>query len=85
MILGDGDQTMDFVHIADIARANLLAAATPHVDEVFNVATGISTSLRELAMALAEVMGAPGMTPEHGPERATNGVRSRRADVTKAR
>jgi UDP-glucose 4-epimerase len=85
LILGDGEQTMDFVHIADVARANLLAASTPHVGETFNVATGVSTSLRELATALAAAMGATELVPEHGPERATNGVRSRRADITKAR
>jgi UDP-glucose 4-epimerase len=84
LILGDGSQTMDFVHIADVARANVLAASTPHTGETFNVATGTSTSLAELADALVRVMGAEGMTPEHGPERATNGVRSRRADITKA-
>jgi UDP-glucose 4-epimerase len=85
LILGDGEQTMDFVHIADVARANLLAACTPHVGEVFNVATGVSTSLKELATALAAAMGADELVPEHGPERATNGVRSRRADIAKAR
>ena len=85
LILGDGEQTMDFVHIADVARANLLAACTPQVGETFNVATGVSTSLRELATALADAMGAGELVPEHGPERATNGVRSRRADITKAR
>lgn len=85
LILGDGQQTMDFVHIADVARANLLAAATPHVGETFNVATGVSTSLAELATALAAAMGAEELVPEHGPERATNGVRSRRADISKAR
>jgi UDP-glucose 4-epimerase len=85
LILGDGSQTMDFVHIADVARANLLAAATPSVGEAFNVGTGTSTSLLELATALADVMGAPELTPEHGPERATNAVRTRRADTAKAR
>jgi UDP-glucose 4-epimerase len=84
LILGDGEQTMDFVHIADVARANVRAAATEHVGETFNVGTGVSTSLRELAVALTEVMGAPELQPVHGPERATNGVRSRRADVDKA-
>ena len=63
LILGDGEQTMDFVHIADVARANLLAAATPHVGETYNVATGVSTSLRQLAVALTEVMGAEDLAP----------------------
>ena len=85
LILGDGSQTMDFVHIADVARANLLAASTTRVGEAFNVATGTSTSLRELADALVEVMGASGLDPVHGPARATNGVQARRADVSKAR
>ncbi|MGZ7015325.1 MAG: NAD-dependent epimerase, partial [Acidimicrobiales bacterium] len=69
----------------DVARANVLAAATPHVGEVFNVASGNSTSLAELAAALTRVMGKPELVPVHGPERATNGVRSRLADITKAR
>ena len=40
LILGDGSQTMDFVYIEDVARANLLAAAADVTDEVFNVASG---------------------------------------------
>ena len=85
LILGDGTQTMDFVHVADIARANVLAASTGHVGETFNVASGSSTSLAELAAMLTNVMGAPDLTPVHGPARATNGVQSRQADITKAR
>jgi UDP-glucose 4-epimerase len=85
LILGDGSQTMDMVHVADVARANLLAAATPHTGQTFNVASGTSTSLAELASALTRVMGAPALAPVHGPERATNAVRSRLADTTKAR
>ena len=38
LILGDGLQTMDFVYIEDIARANLLAAESDVTDEVFNIA-----------------------------------------------
>lgn len=85
LILGDGSQTMDFVHVADVARANIIAGTTPHEGEVFNVGRGISTSLAELAAALTRVMGAEQLTPIHGPERATNAVRSRRADISKAR
>jgi len=73
------------VHVSDVAKANVLAAATPHVGETYNVATGTSTSLAELAAALSRVMGAPELVPVHGPERATNGVQSRLADISKAR
>ena len=83
IIHGDGLQTMDFIHVADIARANILAATTPATDEVFNVATGISTSLRDLAEALLDVMGVD-LEPEYAPARALVNVQSRRADITKA-
>jgi UDP-glucose 4-epimerase len=52
--LGDGMQTMDFVHVADIARANILAAEAPVTDDVFNIACGVETSLNDLAHALPE-------------------------------
>ena len=58
LILGDGRQTMDFVHVADVARANLLAATADVTDDVFNVASGTETSLAELARTLLAVMGA---------------------------
>jgi UDP-glucose 4-epimerase len=83
LILGDGLQTMDFVHVADIARANILAARAPVTDEVFNVASGTETSLKELAQALSEVMKSD-LAPEHGPARAVNGVTRRLADTTAA-
>lgn len=80
LILGDGLQTMDFVHVADIARANILAARADVTDEVFNVASGTETSLKELARALSEVMKSD-LAPEHGPARAVNGVTRRLADT----
>src|SRR3954451_5076144 len=43
LILGDGTQTMDFVYIGDVARANVLAAESALTDEVFNVASGTET------------------------------------------
>jgi UDP-glucose 4-epimerase len=80
LILGDGLQTMDFVQVADIARANILAARADVTDEVFNVASGTETSLKELAQALSEVMKSD-LAPEHGPARAINGVTRRLADT----
>ncbi|UIP01535.1 NAD-dependent epimerase/dehydratase family protein (plasmid) [Halobaculum sp. CBA1158] len=55
---GDGSQTRDFVHVADVVRANLAAAATEHTGEAFNVATGESVSIRDLADVVVDVTGA---------------------------
>jgi UDP-glucose 4-epimerase len=84
LILGDGSQTMDFVYIGDVARANLLAACSDASDEVFNVACGVETSLLELANLLIEVMGAD-VAVEYGPERSVNKVPRRLADTAAAR
>jgi UDP-glucose 4-epimerase len=83
LIFGDGEQTMDFIYIDDIARANLLALQSDHNDEVFNVASGAETSLNELAATLAKVMGSA-LAPEHGPERSVNPVPRRLASTEKA-
>jgi UDP-glucose 4-epimerase len=80
LILGDGRQTMDFVHVADIARANMLAAESPRTDEVFNIACGVETSLNDLAHALLEVMKSD-LSPEYGPARTVNSVTRRLADT----
>jgi UDP-glucose 4-epimerase len=84
LILGDGSQTMDFVYMQDIARANMLAAQTDLTDVVFNVASGTETSLLELAQMLLRVMGSDSPV-EHGPARAVNGVTRRLADTSFAR
>ena len=46
LIFGDGTQTMDFVCVPDIARANVLAAEADVTDAVFNIASGVETSLQ---------------------------------------
>ena len=84
LIFGDGRQTMDFVFTADIARANLLAAASDVTDGVYNIASGTETSLLGLAEALLEAMGSD-LPVVHGPDRAVNGVTRRLADVEAAR
>jgi UDP-glucose 4-epimerase len=83
LIFGPGDQTMDFVEVRDVARANILAAKADCTDEVFNVASGTETSLNQLADTLLRVMGS-GLRPEHRPERKVNAVQRRLADTAKA-
>jgi len=84
IIFGDGQQTMDFVHVRDVARANILGAKSNATDEVMNIASGTETSLLDLAQALASVMGQRGVSPEFGPERSVNPVPRRLASTGKA-
>lgn len=84
LILGDGGQTMDFVYIEDIARANILAAKSSVTDDVFNVASGVETSLDDLANSLLRVMNS-GLKPEYGPARKVNAVPRRLAETQNAR
>jgi UDP-glucose 4-epimerase len=83
LIFGDGKQTMDFVCVPDIARSNVLAAEADVTDAAFNIASGVETSLLELAQTLLRVMGSD-LPVEHGPERAINGVTRRLADISSA-
>jgi UDP-glucose 4-epimerase len=83
-IFGDGTDTMDFVHVHDVARANLLAAASAETDSVFNVGSGVETSLSALADTLLAVMGSP-LRPEHQAPRTVNAVGRRLASTGAAR
>lgn len=84
IIFGDGLQTMDMIHVVDVARANVLAAASPASDVVFNVGRGKETSLLDLAHLLAETLGRPDLRPVHEAERAVNPVPRRLADIEEA-
>jgi UDP-glucose 4-epimerase len=84
LIHGDGRQTMDFVFTEDIARANLLAAASDVTGDVFNIGSGTETSLVQLAEALQRAMGSH-VALEFGPSRGVNTVTRRLADVSHAR
>jgi UDP-glucose 4-epimerase len=85
LIFGDGLQTMDLVHVTDVARANILAAEAPVSDAVFNVGTGTETSLLDLAGFFATAMGRPDLRPAHMEERAVNPVPRRLASIAAIR
>lgn len=83
LIFGDGTQSLDFVYVSDVARANVLAAQSDVSDEVFNVGTGIQTSLNELCGMLLDITGSS-LRPEHREARKVANVQTRRAGVEKA-
>src|ERR1700756_1127982 len=83
LIFGDGTQSMDFVFVGDVARANLLAAQSDVTDEVFNVGTGTQTSLSELCDLLLQLTDSS-LRPERREARQVANVQARRARVEKA-
>jgi UDP-glucose 4-epimerase len=85
IIFGDGKQTMDMLHVRDIARACLLAAISPASDVALNVGSGTETSLYGLARHLAQAMGRPDLEAVFWEERAINPVPRRLADTALAR
>ena len=68
-VYGDGEQTRDFVHVADVAAAFLAAAGGRGDDRRLNIGTGVETSVRQLHTLLADLCGAPD-DPACAPARA---------------
>jgi len=82
-IFGDGEQTRDFVNVADVAAANLAAAFTADVRGVFNIGSGGRITINELARVMQEVSGVH-VGVEYAPERPGD-VRDSLADISAAR
>lgn len=57
IIFGDGSQAYDFIHVSDVARANILAMKSSATDDFFNVGMGIKTTINELVDMLLELTG----------------------------
>lgn len=83
LIFGDGTQTMDLIYIDDVTDANITAMESDVTDDVFNVASGIETSLLELLQLVLKVTGS-NLKPEFLPARTINPVPRRLADTKKA-
>src|SRR5262245_8263638 len=77
-IFGDGLQSRDFVYVADVSKALMLAAEKPGVSgRVYNVGRGASVTLLELVAEMNAILGTAAI-PAHGPPRAGD-VRHSRA------
>jgi UDP-glucose 4-epimerase len=74
IINGDGEQTRDFIYVDDVARANVLAVTTD-LRGIYNVGTGIETSVNTLYAALAKHVSST-LAPRYGPPKAGEQRRS---------
>ena len=76
-INGTGEQTRDYVYVEDVVDANVLALANDALEthNVYNVGTGVETSVNELHRLLRETSGVD-LPARHGPAKAGEQARS---------
>lgn len=82
-IFGDGKTTRDFIYVADVVRANILAAEAENPSLAYCVGTGIETTLLEVVSVLEDAIGKKALV-EHGKERVGDIKRSV-SDSTRAK
>lgn len=73
IVPGDGSEVHDYIHVADVARANVMAMAADVSGEILNVSTGNATTVKRIVEMLLEITGSD-LEPEYGEAGA--GVRS---------
>jgi UDP-glucose 4-epimerase len=83
-IFGDGTDSMDFVHVRDVAKANVLALLSDVTDEAFNVGDQVETNLRQMLDVLLKVNNAK-LEPLYKEANSVNPVSRRLADISKAK
>lgn len=84
IIYGDGEQTRDFVHVRDVAQANFLAATRPNVGGVYNIGSGQSITINQLAGRINETGGRPAVPIKHQSPRKGE-VKHSLANIQKAK
>jgi UDP-glucose 4-epimerase len=66
LINGDGEQARDFVYVEDVAKANILAMKNKTGESIFNIGTGIETSVNQIFNYLKGMIS-PSIEKKHGP------------------
>ena len=64
---GDGSEVHDYIHVADVARANVMAMASEVTGEVFNVVTGVETTVKRIAEIVLAITGSD-LQPEYADD-----------------
>jgi UDP-glucose 4-epimerase len=67
VIFGDGSQAYDFIHVEDVAQANILALKSDASDQFFNIGGGIKTTINELVELLLAITRSS-LQPEYKPQ-----------------
>ncbi len=85
LIFEDGEQRRDFVSVHDIVRACQLALESSATHQVFNIGSGESYTVRDIASRLGERLGRPELTPIVNGKYRVGDIRHCFADISLAR
>jgi UDP-glucose 4-epimerase len=85
IIHGDGQQTRDFISVEDVIQANMLAMSTKKgIGEAFNIGSGTSTSVNQVAQHIKKLLGKDHIQNEYKPARTAD-IKYWCADISKAK
>jgi UDP-glucose 4-epimerase len=74
VIIGDGTEVHDYIHVADVARACVAAMESDSSGQMFNISTGVDTTLTEIVCTLLDLSERKDLVPQYRED--TRAVRS---------
>ena len=84
IIFGDGEQTRDFVHVRDVAKAIIKALESDNVSGIYNIGSGVAITINDLAHLILKLAGKENVEPIHGPPRPGD-IKYSQANINRAK
>jgi len=84
IIFGDGEQTRDFVHVRDVAKAIIKALETNNASGIYNIGSGVAITINDLAHLILKLAGKENIEPRHGPPRPGD-IKHSQANINRAK
>jgi UDP-glucose 4-epimerase len=84
IIFGDGEQTRDFVHVKDVAKAIIKALETDNASGIYNIGSGVAITINDLAHLILKLAGKENVEPIHEPPRPGD-IKHSQANINRAK
>lgn len=84
IIFGDGEQTRDFVHVKDVAKAIIKALDSDNASGIYNVGSGVAVTINDLAHLILKLAGKENVEPIYGPPRPGD-IKHSQANINRAK
>jgi len=84
IIFGDGEQTRDFVHVKDVAKAIIKALESDNASGIYNIGSGVAITINDLAHLILKLAGKENIEPVHEPPRPGD-IKHSQANINRAK